>query len=224
MNGSHQANPVMQYLRSHRHSLINSLRKQGGWLIVYVVILGVVAWLCTEVWEQEAFSLDRSTLLWIHQFATPQLDRVMLFFTSLGNPPVMVTLFVATLVWLAIKRRSADGIRFAIVCAGGVLINQEMKLFFAKPRPELWHRLITDPSFSFPSGHATGSMVVYGFIAYILAKEFRQYRRYIYPVTSLLIIAIGFSRLYLGVHYPTDIIAGYGIGFLWLNTCLKIRV
>jgi len=129
------------------------------------------------------------------------------------------------------KRRYADGIRFTVVCAGGVLINQVMKLFFAKPRPELWPILITETSFSFPSGHAVGSMVVYGFIAYILAKEMQRHKKYVYAAANFLIIAIlfqrgyanGLSRLYLGVHYPTDIIAGYGIGFLWLITCLKVR-
>ena len=129
------------------------------------------------------------------------------------------------------KRRYSDGIRFTIVCAGGVLINQVMKLFFTKPRPELWPRLITETSFSFPSGHAVSSIVVYGFIAYILAKEMQQHKKYVYTAANLLIIAIlfqrgyanGLSRLYLGVHYPTDVIAGYGIGFLWLITCLKVR-
>ena len=212
----------MQYFRSHRHNLVNSLRKQGIWLIVYLLILSVVAWLCTEVWEKEAFSLDRSFLLWLHQFANPQLDRVMLFFTALGDPPTVVTIFLITSVWLLLKRRYSDEIRFAIVCAGGVIINQEMKLFFAKPRPELWPRLITDLTFSFPSGHAVGSMVVYGFLAYILAKELQSYRLYIYAIASIFIVAIGLSRLYLGVHYPTDIIAGYGVGFLWLTTCLNL--
>jgi membrane-associated phospholipid phosphatase len=213
----------MHDLRINRQNLINSLRKQGIWLIFYLVILGVVAWLCTEVWEKEAFSFDRSLLLSIHQFANPQLDRVMLFITALGDPPTVITIFVSTIAWLGMKRRYTDGVRFIIACVGGVLLNQIMKLFFAKPRPELWARLISETSFSFPSGHAVGSMVVYGFIAYILARELPIYRRYIYAVTSMLIIAIGFSRLYLGVHYPTDIIAGYGVGLLWLATCLKIR-
>ena len=213
----------MHYFRDNRHNLINSLRKQGIFLIGYLAILGIVAWLCTEVWEKEVFSFDRSFLLWIHQFTNPQLDRIFLFFTALGNPPTVVTIFIMTIAWLAMKRRYSDGIRFTIVCVGGVLIDRVMKLFFAKPRPELWHRLITETSFSFPSGHAVGSMVVYGFIAYILAKEMQQHKQYIYAAASLLIIAIGLSRLYLGVHYPTDIIAGYGIGFLWLVTCLKVR-
>ena len=213
----------MHYFRDNRHNLINSLRKQGIFLIGYLAILGIVAWLCTEVWEKEVFSFDRSFLLWIHQFANPQLDRIFLFFTALGDPPTVVTIFIITIVWLAMKKRYADGIRFTIVCVGGVLINQVMKLFFAKPRPELWLRLITEISFSFPSGHAVGSMVVYGFIAYILAKKMQQHKQYAYAAAFLLIIAIGLSRLYLGVHYPTDIIAGYGIGFLWLITCLKVR-
>ena len=207
----------------HRHNLLNSLRQQGIWLIGYLLILSIVAWLCTEVWEQEAFSLDRSCLLWIHQFANPQLDRVMLFITALGDPPTVISIFITTIALLVMRQRYLDGIRFTIACAGGILLNQLMKLFFAKPRPELWTRLITETSFSFPSGHAVGSMVVYGFIAYILAKEMQQYQHIVYTAAFLLIIAIGFSRLYLGVHYPTDIIAGYGIGFLWLTTCLKVR-
>jgi membrane-associated phospholipid phosphatase len=207
----------------HQHNLLNSLRQQGIWLIGYLLILSIVAWLCTEVWEKEAFSLDRSFLLWIHQFANPQLDGVMLFITALGDPPTVISIFITTMALLVMRRRSSDGIRFTIACAGGILLNQLMKLFFAKPRPELWTRLIAETSFSFPSGHAVGSMVVYGFIAYILAKEMQQHQHIIYTAATILIIAIGFSRLYLGVHYPTDIIAGYGIGFLWLTTCLKVR-
>ena len=213
----------MHNLRSNRHNLINSFRRQGVWLIGYLLILSIVAWLCTEVWEKEAFSLDRSLLLWIHQFANPQLDGAMLFITALGDPGMVITVFISTVVWLGMKRRYSDGIRFLIICAGGILINQVMKLFFAKPRPELWTRLISEHSFSFPSGHAVGSIVVYGFIAYILAKELPVYRRYLYAIASILTIAIGFSRLYLGVHYPTDIIAGYGVGILWLITCLKVK-
>ena len=75
----------MHDLRVNRQNLINSLRRQGVWLIVYLLVLSIVAWLCTEVWEREAFSFDRSLLLWIHQFANPQLDGVMLFITSLGD-------------------------------------------------------------------------------------------------------------------------------------------
>ena len=141
----------MHNLRVNRQNLINSLRRQGVWLIGYLLILSIVAWLCTEVWEKEAFSLDRSLLLSIHQFATPQLDGVMLFITALGDPPTVITIFISTIAWLGMKRQYTDGVRFIIACVGGVLLNQVMKLFFAKPRPELWTRLISETSFSFPS-------------------------------------------------------------------------
>lgn len=208
---------------ANRHQIINSLRQQGIWLIAYLIVLAIVAWLCTEVWEKEAFSFDKSWLLWIHQFATPLLDRVFLFITALGNPEIVVIIFVSTIVWLGMKHKYSDGVRFFIICGGALLINSVMKLFFAKPRPELWTRLIAEHSFSFPSGHAVGSMVIYGFVGYLLGKEFESYRGVIYAIASTIIISIGFSRLYLGVHYPTDIIAGYGVGLLWLTTCLKFK-
>lgn len=214
----------MRDLHSNRHNIINSLKQQGAWLTVYLIVLAIVAWLCTEVWEKEAFSFDKSLLLWIHQFATPTLDRVFLSITALGNPEIVIIIFVSTIVWLGMKKRYSDGIRFFIICSGGVLINSVMKLFFAKPRPELWPRLIAEHSCSFPSGHAVGSMVIYGFIAYLLGKEFQKYRVLIYAAAIMIIISIGVSRLYLGVHYPTDIIAGYGVGLLWLITCLQLKL
>jgi membrane-associated phospholipid phosphatase len=82
--------------------------------------------------------------------------------------------------------------------------------------------LISEKSFSFPSGHALGSMVLYGFIAYELATHYPRLSKVIYSFTVILIAAIGISRLYLGVHWPTDIIAGYGVGFLWLMICITM--
>jgi hypothetical protein len=73
----------------------------------------------------------------------------MLFVTALGDPETIVTVFISTLAWLGMKRRYTDGIRFILICSGGLLINQVMKLFLAKPRPELWTRLISEHSFSF---------------------------------------------------------------------------
>jgi membrane-associated phospholipid phosphatase len=214
----------MHDFHTNRRNIISSLRQQGIWLTVYLIVLAIVAWLCTEVWEKEAFSFDKSWLLWIHQFATPALDRIFLFITALGDPTIVISIFVSTIAWLGMKRRYSDGIRFFIVCGGALLINSVMKLFFAKPRPELWPRLITEHSFSFPSGHAVGSIVLYGFVGYLLAKEFQSYKVIIYAIAMTVVMAIGLSRLYLGVHYPTDIIAGYGVGFLWLITCLQLKL
>ena len=120
-------------------------------------------------------------------------------------------------------RRYREEARFFILaCLGGFILNTGLKLFFSKPRPELWHQLISEKSFSFPSGHALGSMVLYGFIAHELATHYPRFAKLIYSLTVILIAAIGISRLYLGVHWPTDIIAGYGVGFLWLMICITM--
>jgi membrane-associated phospholipid phosphatase len=192
-----------------------------GLAICFVILLGL-SWLFQEVWEKEAFSFDTTILLKIHRLANPVLDQLMLSITRLGNPEVAVCMVGATFIWLWWKHRRIEAKMFAIASLGAVILNQGLKLFFEKPRPILWPRLITETSFSFPSGHALGSLVIGGFLAYLLASQFQRAAVAIYGGAIALIAAIGFSRLYLGVHWPTDIISGYGVGFLWLMTCITL--
>jgi membrane-associated phospholipid phosphatase len=192
-----------------------------GLAICIVILLGL-GWLCQEVWEKEAFSFDTTLLLNIHQWANPGLDQLMLSITRLGDPEVAGCVIGASLIWLWWKHRRSEAKMFAIACLGAVILNQGLKLFFAKPRPTLWTHLITETSFSFPSGHALGALVTYGFLAYVLARQFQRAAAAIYGGAIALIAAIGFSRLYLGVHWPTDILSGYGVGFLWLMTCITL--
>jgi membrane-associated phospholipid phosphatase len=187
-----------------------------------LAILFGLSWLCSEVLEKEALQFDRTLLLWIHQGANPVLDSLMLIITRLGNPETVVGIVAGSMAWLWSKRRYAEMKSFAIACIGTLILNQGMKLFFAKPRPELWTRLIAEHSFSFPSGHALGSFVLYGFLAYLLATQFPGFARIIYGIAVGVIGGIGFSRLYLGVHWPTDVLAGYGVGFLWLTACIAM--
>ncbi|NJO94524.1 MAG: phosphatase PAP2 family protein [Hydrococcus sp. RM1_1_31] len=189
-------------------------------LAICLLILFVVAQLSEEVLEKEAFAFDKSLLLLLHQFANPNLDAVMLAITRLGNPSFVIVVFVVSLgiLWWRHYRQEAMG--FAIACLGAFILNTGLKLFFSKPRPQLWIGLIAEKSYSFPSGHALGSLVLYGFLAYLLAIHYPKLTIFIYSLAGILIAAIGFSRLYLGVHWPTDIIGGYGVGFLWLMCCI----
>ncbi len=84
----------------------------------------------------------------------------------------------------------------------------------------LWQRSVDVSFYSFPSGHAMVSLVIYGMLSYLLATRFHRKRKSILSVTILLIAAIGLSRLYLGVHWPTDVIAGYAAGLVWLIACI----
>ena len=189
---------------------------------IYLSSVIVLVWLSSEAWEKESLGLDQGTLLWIHQGASPLLDRLMLLITSLGNPGWAVGVVVAVLVWTVGRRRYQDAGLFLVTCFGGLMIEVGLKQLFAKSRPELWPRLISEHSYSFPSGHAVGAVVLYGGLAYLLTQRWPYQATWIYGITTILIGAIGFSRLYLGVHWPTDVIAGYLVGGLWLFSCIQI--
>ncbi|MDX2240067.1 MAG: phosphatase PAP2 family protein [Leptolyngbyaceae cyanobacterium bins.302] len=187
-----------------------------------LIALWVAAKLCREVWEREAFGFDESFLLWLHQFASPALDSVMLALTQLGNPAVVTPLACIILGLLVWQRHWQEATFFAIACLGATILNTGLKLVFNRIRPDLWQHLIVETSFSFPSGHALGSVVLYGAIAYLLSQTYPQWSKAIYALAGMLTGAISLSRLYLGVHWLTDVIAGISIGFLWLTICITM--
>ncbi|HEY9735935.1 MAG TPA: phosphatase PAP2 family protein [Trichocoleus sp.] len=192
------------------------------WLGACLLILYIVGQLADEVLEREAFAFDETILLWINQFSTPVLDRVMLTVTQLGDPATVIPVTLISFCAFWLRRYSLEAKMFAINCIGGAVLSTGLKLAFSKVRPQLWPQLIQETTYSFPSGHALGSVVLYGFLAYLLAQHHRQYKQLIYGLATVLIVAIGLSRLHLGVHWPTDVIAGYGIGFLWITVGIAL--
>ncbi|MEP0905576.1 phosphatase PAP2 family protein [Leptolyngbya subtilissima ST-M1] len=208
----------------HIHPRLMSFVATVGllWLGTCLLILFGLANLADEVLEQEAFFFDESVLLWINQFATPTLDQVMLTFTRLGDPSTVVPLTCIGFIGLWLRPHRSVAIAFAINCIGGAVLSTGLKLLFGKARPALWPQIITETTYSFPSGHALGSMVLYGFSAYLLAQRFPKQKLIVYAGAIFLIGGIGLSRLYLGVHWPTDVLAGYGIGFLWISGCIAL--
>jgi len=191
-------------------------------LTLCLLALTGLGWLCHEVWEKETFRFDTALLSALHRSANPLLDRLMLSITWLGNPEFVVGTVVASLGWLLWRQKRLESGVLIIACLGALLLNQGMKLTFVRPRPTLWQPLIREISYSFPSGHALGASVLYGFLAYLLARRYPRRSYLIYASTIIIIGLIGLSRLYLGVHYPTDIIAGYIVGLLWLSICVAL--
>ena len=191
-------------------------------LLTCLSIIFIVAQISDDVIDREAFAFDRTILLWIHSFTNPVLDRVMYFFTRLNDPDIASIVAITAIAIFLIKRLYSEAKIFAIACAGGVILSYGLKSVFGKARPDLWESAVVDTSFSYPSGHALGSTILYGFMAYFLATRYSQFAWLIYTAAVLTIATIGLSRLYLGVHWPTDIIGGYGIGFLWLTVCITM--
>lgn len=161
-------------------------------------------------------SLDEQISRWIHSHANPYFDQVMTTITFAGNP---LPLIISTTVLAFLLMRHYQFRRVALLYAGAAytsfFLNSWLKRQFERPRPQLWQQIIPLPGdASFPSGHAMISMTVYGLAAWLLAHHYPQWRRVILLVAGLLILSIGASRIYLGVHWPSDVLAGFLFGFI----------
>ncbi|MEC4813147.1 MAG: phosphatase PAP2 family protein [Scytonema sp. PMC 1069.18] len=188
-----------------------------------ILISGVVSSLvfCTGLLYR--YGLDERILLSIQKLHTPLLDRIMIGITTLGEPTVLLSMCLGLGTGLAYYQRRSEVNTLAIAALGAIGLNYVLKEIFGRARPALWNWIVDVGHHSFPSGHAMMSMVIYGFIGYILGQEFPRWRKQIYALTTILILAIGFSRLYLGVHWPTDVIAGYATGLVWLIACMNLE-
>lgn len=205
-------------MRVNLVSVLSAIRV-GGLLVAALALWGF-SWLAEEVLERETLNFDKSILLALHDWHSQLLDRLMTAITILGEPKLLLIVGLAWGVVLVALKRRAEAMTLAIAAAGAVGLNYWLKLLFARDRPLLWERVV-DVSFnSFPSGHAMVSMVTYGMLGFLLANRFRRWRWAIAGGTLLLIAAIGLSRLYLGVHWPTDVAAGYTAGLVWLIACI----
>ncbi|MEG3846599.1 phosphatase PAP2 family protein [Microcoleus sp. herbarium19] len=195
-----------------------SLVRLGGLAVAALAMWGF-ATIAEEVLEKETHALDAFILLYLRSFHTPQLDRVMLAFTSLGEPNLLLALSVSAGIILWVRKHRSEATAIAVAGAGAIGLNILLKQLFARGRPQLWQRTVEVKFYSFPSGHAMISLVIYGWLGYLLASRFPKQRWWIYGWTIILVAVIGLSRLYLGVHWPTDVIAGYTAGLVWLLAC-----
>ncbi|MDN6347182.1 MAG: phosphatase PAP2 family protein [Tetragenococcus koreensis] len=148
----------------------------------------------------------------------PNCDGFFLWITQFGNVASIAILFLAMLFVLVYGKKYVDALWLSMgVITIAVVINPLLKLFFTRERPLLEH-LVVETSFSFPSGHATASMVFYGSLI-LLVPLFIQSKAWCISLQTCLaifILLIGISRIYLGVHFPTDILGGYCEGLTWL--------
>ncbi|HUF50257.1 MAG TPA: phosphatase PAP2 family protein [Longimicrobiales bacterium] len=161
---------------------------------------------------------DENVLTWLAARRSPVLDNVMLELTSLGNGVVLIMIvsISAVFLWLTNHKWSVYVLLAGVI--GGQLLNQLLKGAFSRERPSVieWVDHVSSPSF--PSGHAMTSIIAYGSVAYLVGRleATRRLRVATWSIATLVIVTIGFSRMYLGVHYPSDIVAGFVAGLAWL--------
>jgi undecaprenyl-diphosphatase len=201
----------------HQNSMQKKLDQAGSQLVLASSVIGILV-LSTVLLHR--YGLDKAILLAIQKLHTPLLDRIMLGITSLGDPIVLLSLSLGLGIGSLFYQRRSEATTLGAAVVGAISLNCWLKLLFGRARPALWERLIDVGLHSFPSGHAMVSIATYGFLGYSLAKQFPQRQRQIFALSAILIGAIGFSRLYLGVHWPTDVVAGYAVGLAWLIACI----
>ncbi len=187
-------------------------------LLLSLGVIALFAKIVEDVVEDESRVFDETILLWINAHSPDWLYEPMLFATALGYYWVFLPLLVlAVYVFHRIGAR-ISAVLLPVATLGGLVLTITLKSLLQRARPEFFDSGYTASLYSFPSAHATVAVGFYGTLALLLAWRLRGFWRWTVATAGvLLVLLIGFSRLYLGVHYPTDIIAGFLAVPLWIS-------
>jgi membrane-associated phospholipid phosphatase len=210
------------------------LNAAGFELVAGLVVLTGSAWLfgwMVEDLHEGDTQVDERVATWLHDHATPALTHFFDAVTVLGNLATLVVVVAIAGVVLWRKRWFADLLLLVLAAVGAEVITIGLKQGFQRERPFFADPLATESTFSFPSGHASVSLAVYGTLGYIAARHLESRRAQLLALVSaaVLVLLIGFSRLYLGVHFLSDVVAGYSVALAWVALCvvllqLRLRV
>lgn len=178
------------------------------------VFLGYVV----KFYPEQLVGFDSSIQETVRGNLSPALTQFFNHLTIIGNPEVQIGLVVVTVLVLFGVKWKAEALWLAVNGSLAGLLIVGLKAIYVRPRPSLTH-LVEAGGFSFPSGHSLGSMLIFGTILVIICQRVKKapVRWALLAILSLLIGLIGLSRIYLGVHYPTDVLAGFVLGFGILN-------
>lgn len=217
---------------------ITTLAKRHGIdsriLVVFLILaltLFAFGKLASEVMEGDTVAFDRFIIEGLRNgvdrsipVGPAWLQTAMIDVTALGGVSVLTVLTLIVAGYLVAVRKVSTAIFVGAAIAGGAVMSSLLKLGFARPRPDLVDHLVNVHNTSFPSGHAMNSAVVFLTLGSLLARthEDRGVKVYLLGVAITLSLAVGFSRVYLGVHWPSDVIAGWAVGAAWAALCSLI--
>lgn len=219
-------------LRHYAREAWRLLRRQDIALLVLLVVLAGGAWGLAElgeaVTEGGTQTVDERILLALRNPAdltdpigSGEVEEAVRDMTALGGLLVTTLLTLGLAGFFLLDRRPRLALFVVAAVVGGVLVSSALKLGFDRPRPELVPHGSHVVTPSFPSGHSSTATVVYLTLGVILARALPRRRMKVYVVALAVLVAlgVGFSRVYLGVHWPTDVLAGWTVGGLWALAC-----
>ncbi|HLK52430.1 MAG TPA: phosphatase PAP2 family protein [Candidatus Angelobacter sp.] len=191
-------------------------------LALAVLALFLFAWLGNEVLEGDTQHFDQAVRNWVHQHASAGMTRTMTAISLLGYNILILEMLVAFAFFAWLRWRRA-AVWLAVAMAGALALDTALKFAYHRTRPTAFFG-VAPHSYSFPSGHALCSFCFYGVLAGLLSKRTKalSWRILIWAMAAILVIAIGISRIYLGVHYPSDVIAGYLAATVWVGTVIVL--
>ncbi len=167
-------------------------------------------------------AFDTAVLQYMGAHRIHWIEASLLEITSLGTGPVVLMIVIVAGLFLYLTEHRYSTLLLLIATSGGFVLNQVLKSYFSRPRPQVFEWATNAFDTSFPSGHAMNSAIVYGTVAYLAARL--QKHHWARAVTLLsagcVIVLICVSRMYLGVHYPSDVLAGVTIGLAWAAFCM----
>ena len=194
----------------------------AGFVAAVLVLYGF-AWLANEVLDQETQAIDSATRDFLLQFASSQMTQAAQLVSLLGSEIVLAVTALLLIVF-AWQRRWGMALTLVLVTGGAEALNNILKSLFHRTRPEPVIGFITAQQFSFPSGHAMVSAAFYFYVVSLAWPYVHGlWRGILVGGLILLVLLVGLSRLYLGVHYLSDVIAGYLAGFLWTDAVILGR-
>jgi undecaprenyl-diphosphatase len=215
--------------RAALSAILAYVRSEAAWLGAFALIAGAVlsfVGIAEEMTEGDVRAFDMAVLNvlqpepgkpigpgWFHYAAQD--------FTSLGSVSVLATISLVVIGFLLIRRRWLEAGLLALAAGGGLLISQVLKGVFGRERPPDIYRTVDAINTSFPSGHALLSAVIYLSLGALLARstKHKTIRAYIIVVAILVALMVGFTRIYLGVHWASDVLAGWCAGAAWASAC-----
>jgi undecaprenyl-diphosphatase len=186
-------------------------------LVIAVLALSLFTFIADSVIHDQTMAMDLSVRSWVHQLATPLRTDAMLTLSFIGGTGlVFISVLTVLALWHWRWRRAS--VRLTVTLVGALVLDLALKWGFHRPRPVPFYGPVP-PTYSFPSGHALFSLCFYGVLAGLVAGRMPRIwlRGAVWAGAVLLIAGVGVSRIYLGVHYPSDVIAGFLAAALWVS-------
>lgn len=199
----------------------------GGLVLFFLLAWGFVE-IAGEVSARSTMTVDERILMWFRDgqdlsdpLGPGWVEEMMRDITSLGSMSILGLLVISVLGYLLLQHRPRSALFLLVAVVGGVVLGDLLKAVFDRPRPDVVPHMVEVISESFPSGHTTMAAVVYPTLGAMMSRVVSRVRTrlYLLGLSAFLACLVGLSRMYLGVHYPTDVLAGLTLGFGWALAC-----